>query len=647
MNSFSQTKELLMSKTTQSFNAEIKQLLDIVIHSLYSQKEIFLRELISNASDAIDKLKYQSLTDASLLSAATPLEIRLKPDPAQHTLQILDNGIGMTPDEVTNFIGTIAKSGTKAFAQMNQEMKSKPELIGQFGVGFYSAFMVSEKVTLHTQKAGSNVGTIWESTGDGTYTIETAPRAEGHGTTITLHLKKAAEAQNEEESSEKMQDFTDTWTLKSLVKKYSDFVAWPIKMNVETKKENETLVEDQVLNSQKALWLRPPAEIKPEEYNEFYHHLTHDWQPPVKQLHFKAEGTTEFNALIYFPSKKPFNYQMKDYEFGLSLYIKRVFIMENCKDLLPSYLRFVKGLVDSSDLSLNVSRELLQQDRLVTLIRKNIISKILGSLKDWLNKDRKTYETFWGEFGMTLKEGIPTDSTQIEKIQDLLLFKSNHSAALTTLDEYVARMKPEQKDIYYIAGERQEAIENSPYLEKLKEKNYEVLFLTDAVDEWLTQSLPQFKQKNLVSVTKENLNLDTEEEKKEKETVKKVQVERFGSLLEKMKANLSESVKDVVISDRLTETPVCLVSAENEMSANMQKILSQMGEGYGKDSKRILEINPNHLIFDAMLNANEDQVKNWSEILYNQALLAEGNSIANPVRYSKLIADLMIQSNKH
>lgn len=636
-----------MSKTTQSFNAEIKQLLDIVIHSLYSQKEIFIRELISNASDAIDKLKFESLTNASLTKDTSNLEIRLVPDPANHTLQIIDNGIGMAPEEVTQFIGTIAKSGTKAFAQMNQEMKTKPELIGQFGVGFYSAFMVSEKVTLHTQKAGTTVGTIWESNGDGTYSIENLERPEGHGTTITLSLKKFEDKVNEDGSTEKAQDFTDTWTLKSLVKKYSDFIAWPIKMNVEVKKENETTVEDQALNSQKALWLRPAAEITTEEHNEFYQHLTHDWQVPAKHIHFKAEGTTEFISLIYIPAKKPFNYQMKEYEFGLNLYIKRVFIMENCKDLLPPYLRFVKGLVDSSDLSLNVSRELLQQDRLVTQIRKNIVAKILSTLKDWLTKDRKEYEAFWSEFGTTLKEGIPTDSSQIEKIQDLLLLRSTHSAELTTLDEYVSRMKPEQKDIYFIAGERLEAIEHSPFLEKLKEKNYEVILLTDAVDEWLTQSLRQFKQKNLVSITKEGLELDNEEEKKQKETVKKVQIERFGSLMEKMKSNLSENVKDVVISDRLTETPVCLVSAENDMSANMQKILSKMGEGFDKESKRILEINPNHLIFEAMLTANDDQVKNWSEILYNQALLTEGNSIPNPVRYSKLIADLMIESNKH
>lgn len=633
-----------MSKTTQSFNAEIKQLLDIVIHSLYSQKEIFIRELISNASDAIDKLKFESLTNSALLADSQKLEIWLKPDVANHSLQISDSGIGMTPDEVTQFIGTIAKSGTKAFSQLNQEMKSKPELIGQFGVGFYSAFMVAEKVTLHTQKAGTTEGTVWESNGDGTYTIESSPRPEGCGTTITLKLKKLEDTKNEDGSTEKAQDFTDTWTLKSLVKKYSDFVAWPIKMNVETKKENETLVEEQTLNSQKALWLRPAAEVTTEEYNEFYQHLTHDWQPSAKHVHYKAEGTTEFTSLIYFPAKKPWNYQMKEYEFGLNLYIKRVFIMENCKDLLPPYLRFVKGLVDSSDLSLNVSRELLQQDRLVTQIRKNIIAKIFSTLKDWLNKDRKSYEDFWIEFGTTLKEGIPTDRAQTEKIQDLLLFKSTFSNELTTLDEYVTRMKPAQKDIYFIAGEKLEAIQNSPYLEKLKEKNYEVLLLTDMVDEWLTQSLTQFKEKNLVSITKAGLELDTDDEKKQKETIKKAQIERFGTLMEKIKTNLTENVKDVVISDRLTETPVCLVSAEHDMSANMQKILSKMGEGQNQESKRILEINPNHQIFEAMMGANDEQVKNWSEILYNQALLSEGNALPNPARFTKLISDLMIQS---
>ncbi len=650
------THENTSKKTTQSFNAEIKQLLDIVINSLYSQKEIFIRELISNASDAIDKLKFASLTNTSLIPNNQKLEIRIVPNKEQHTLQIIDNGIGMNFDEVTQFIGTIAKSGTKAFAQMNKEMKTKPELIGQFGVGFYSAFMVADTVTLHTQKAGTTEGTVWESSGDGTYTTESQVRPEGFGTTITLKLKKQPASENESVNSagnkaDDFQDFADEWTLKSLIKKYSDFIAWPIKMHItktkknETTSENETVVDDETLNSQKALWLRPAAEVKPEEYSEFYQHLTHDWQPAAKHVHFKAEGATEFTSLFYIPSKKPWNYQMKDYEFGLNLYIKRVFIMENCKDLLPPYLRFVKGLVDSNDLSLNVSRELLQQDRLVTVIRKNIVAKVFSTLKDWLNKDRAEYEKFWIEFGTTIKEGIPTDPAQLEKIQDLLLFRSTASDKLVTLEDYVARMATTQNDIYFITGERLETVQQSPYLEMLKQKKFEVLFLTDAVDEWVTQGLTEYKGKKLVSVTKEGLNLDSADESKEKETVKKAQTERFTPLMEKMKAHLSEFVKDVVISDRLTETSACLVNGQNDMSANMQKILSQMGESSPRgEIKRILEINPNHLIFEAMMTADDERIKNWSEILFNQALLAEGNSVPNPVRFSKLIADLMIGS---
>lgn len=632
-----------MSKVTQAFNAEIKQLLDIVIHSLYSQKEIFLRELISNASDAIDKLKFESLTKPELLAENSNFEIRLEADKANKILKISDNGIGMNADDVKQFIGTIAKSGTKAYAQMNKDLATKPELIGQFGVGFYSAFMVADKVTLHTQKAGTNEGTIWESNGDGQYSLETVARPEGRGTTITLHLKKFDDLKHEDGSTEPAQDFTDAWTLKSVVKKYSDFISWPIKMKVERKKDNETTYEDEVLNSQKALWLRSPSELKAEEYDDFYQHLTHDWNKPAKHVHYKAEGVTEFTSLLYFPSQKPWNYNMKEYEFGLSLYIRRVFIMDNTKDLLPGYLRFVKGLVDSSDLSLNVSRELLQQDRLVSQIRKNIVGKILATLKDWVHKDRANYENFWLEFGSTLKEGIATDHANKEKIQDVLLFKSTQSDAWTTLDEYFLRMKPEQKDIYYIAGEKLEQIQNSPYLEKLKQKGFEVLLLTEAIDEWVTQGITEYKTKKLVSITQEGLDLDTAEEKKQKEEVKKAQLERFKSVIDKMKLSLSEYVKDVVVSDRLTETPVCLVSAQNEMSANMQKILSKM-EGYNKSaSKRILELNLGHGIFEQMMNLSDEQINTWSEILYSQALLAEGSALPNPARYSKLISELMLK----
>lgn len=631
-----------MSKVTQSFNAEIKQLLDIVIHSLYSQREIFVRELISNASDAIDKLKFESLTNAQLLeSGSADFEIRLEPNKDQQTLKITDNGIGMTAEEVQQFIGTIAKSGTKSFASLNKEMASKPELIGQFGVGFYSSFMVASKVTLHTQKAGSTEGTVWESTGDGSYTIESTPRAEGRGTTITLHLKKLEATQHDDGSTEPAQDFTDEWTLKSLVKKYSDFIAWPIKMKSEKKKENETVVQDETLNSQKALWLRPPSEIKSEEHQEFYQHLTHDWNKVAKHVHYKAEGTQEFTALLYFPSQKPYNYTMKEYEYGLNLYIKRVFIMDSCKELLPPYLRFVRGLVDSNDLALNVSRELLQQDRMVSLIRKNIVSKVFSTLKDWLKTERASYEAFFKEFGATLKEGIPTDPSSKEKLQDLLLFKSTLSDQWTSFDEYVARMPANQKDIYYIAGERLEQIKNSPYLEKLKLKGFEVLLMNEAIDEWVLKGLVEFKGKKIVSVTEEGLDLDSAEEKKQIEETQKAQKERFSGLIDKIKLSLSEHVKDVVVSNRLTETPVCLVSGEHELSANMQKIMARV-EGVEKASKRILELNLSHKLFEQMMTLSDEQIANWSEILFNQALLAEGSALPNPNRYTKLISDLMV-----
>lgn len=632
-----------MAKQTQSFNAEIKQLLDIVIHSLYSHKEIFLRELISNASDAIDKLKFESLTNSSLLPANHEFEIRLTPDSKTNTLKITDTGIGMSPEDVTSFIGTIAKSGTKAFSQLkSQDLKNRPDLIGQFGVGFYSAFMVADKVTLHTQKAGSSVGTLWESVGDGSYTIDEVPRPEGIGTTIILHLKTNDESSKTEEATDKApQNFADVWTLKSLIKKYSDFIAWPIKMQTAGETETETEIKDETLNSMKALWLRPPAEVTTEEYKEFYQHLTHDWNEPLKHVHYRAEGSMEFTGLFYIPSKKPWNYQTKDYEFGLNLYIKRVFIMENCKELMPPWLRFVKGMVDSSDLSLNVSREILQQDRQVIMMRKNLVNKVLSTLKDLLGKDRTQFEQFFNEFGTTLKEGVPMEPTLKEKISDILLFKSSFSDKFTTLEEYIGRMKEGQKEIYFITGERLEAVKNSPYLEKLQEKGLEVIFLTDPVDEWLTQELREYKTKPLRSITKEGLDLDSEEEKKQKAEEKISLEERFKPLVENMKTWLNADVKDVVFSDRLTKTAVCLVGEDQGMSAHMEKLLSQMGESAPK-TKRILEINAKHPLFSVMASANEEQQKSWAEILFNQALLTEGSPLPDPVRFSNLIADLMI-----
>lgn len=624
-----------MAKQVQSFNAEIKQLLDIVIHSLYSHKEIFLRELISNGSDAIDKLKFQSLTHPSLLPDDWQPALRLEPNKENHTLKIIDNGIGMTQEEVTQFIGTIARSGAKAFAQMNEEMKHKPELIGQFGVGFYSAFMVADKVTLHTQKAGTNEGTVWESNGDGTYSIDSVPRPDGTGTTITLHLKKF-------QTEDEVQDFTDTWVLKSLVKKYSDFIAHPIKMKGEK--------DDEILNSQKAIWLKSPSEVTVEEYKEFYQHLSHDWNEPLKTVHYKAEGTMEFNALMYIPGKKPFNFNNQDAAFGLSLYIKRVFIMADCKELIPTYLRFVKGLVDSSDLSLNVSREILQQDRQVTQIRKNVTTKILGSLKDLLSKERTAYENFWNEFGATLKEGIPSDTTNKDKLQDLTLFHSTSSDKMTTLEEYVGRMKEGQKDIYYITGDSLTQVSHSPYLEKLKEKGYEVLLLVDAVDEWVVEAVKEYKDKKLQSIMREGLDIDSESEKKQKEEELKQAETVLRPIMDTMKKTLENEVKDVVLSERLTNTPVCLVSATQDPSAHMQKLMSQMGREYNNPVKRIMEINPKHPLFEKMLKATPEQQTKWAEILFAQALLNEGSNIPDPVKFSQQIAELMVQaadSTKH
>jgi molecular chaperone HtpG len=615
-------------KQTQTFQAEIKKLLDLMIHSLYSHKEIFLRELISNASDAMDKRKFLSLTDENALPTGCELEIELETNTEQKILKIKDNGIGMTYEETEKFLGTIAHSGTKELLQHIQEAKDRPELIGQFGVGFYSSFMVGKKVSVHTQKAGSTEAVLWESEGDGTYTIDRIPRAEGVGTTITLQLKDF-----EEEDQEK--DYTAFWTLKGLVKKYSDFIRYPIKMKND-KGDFETL------NSQKALWLKSPSEVKEEEYSEFYQQLSHDWQNPAKTIHFKAEGTMEFQSLLYIPSHQPWNYYSKDIEWGPNLYIKRVFIMNNCEDLLPRNLRFVKGIVDSADLSLNISREMLQKDRRVISIKKSLVNKVFNTLKEWQGQDRKSYTTFWNNFGSTLKEGLIEDASQKEKVQDLILFPSTHSEEPTTLKEYVARKKEDQKAIYYLAGDKLELLQKSPYLEKLKSKGIEVLFCVDPVDEWVMPQLEQYEDLKLVSLTKGDLNLDTEEEKKEKENLQG----QFKPLLEAIKGFLDTEVKDVRISERLTSSAACLVSGETDPSAHMQKLLEKMGQGNlgNADNKRILEINPNHPIFAKMSTSNTETQKKWSEILYCQALLFEGSPLPNPQKFSEHINDLMIQA---
>ena len=622
-------------KQTQTFNAEIKKLLDLMIHSLYSHKEIFLRELVSNASDALDKLRFESLTKPELLNKDHVFQIRLVPDKEAKTLKIQDSGVGMSKEEVVEYIGTIARSGTQSYQKISQELKDKPELIGQFGVGFYSSFMVADRVTLHTQKAGLNNGVVWESSGDGTYTIDEVPRPEGTGTTITLHLKEFTEEDN-------VSDFTDDWTLRSLVKKYSDFISHPIMMKTKTKDAEE----DQTLNSMKALWLRPSAEIKPDEYNEFYKHLSHDWVDPLKTIHYKAEGTMEFTCLLYVPSKKPYNFQSRDTDYGLSLYVKRVFIMSDCKDLIPTHLRFVKGLVDSSDLSLNVSREILQQDRQVQMIKKNVVNKIYAILKDLLAQSRSDYEGFWKEFGSTLKEGIATDSTAKEKIQDMLLFHSSTQDSLTTMDEYIARMKPEQKEIFFITGESLSQVKNTPYMEKLNEKGFEVLLCVDPVDEWVMSALTTYKDKKVQSITRDDLNLDSEEDKKIRDEENKSLKERFMPLIDIMKNTLNENIKDVVVSDRLSTSAAVLVNSANDPSANMERLMNRIGgDMQAPKSKRILELNLKHPLYDAMVAKPEAEQRTWSEILYNQALLNEGSELPDPGKFTKQISDLMARLN--
>lgn len=635
-----------MAKETKAFQAEVKEILDLMVHSIYSQKEIFLRELISNSSDALDRLRFEELSNNELKTSGAEKHIRLIPNKSEKTLTILDNGIGMSSEDIIENLGTIARSGTKQFLKAAKEIKNTPELIGQFGVGFYSSFMVADKVSVHSQKATGEEGILWESTGDGTYSIDSKVRPEGNGTTIVLHLKKP------DDKEENPQDFTDIWTLKSIVKKYSDFIEFPIQMNVEKEEpeldgegkpiegKTKKIIEDEVLNSRKAIWLRSSSEIKPEEYSQFYKHLSHDWTDPEEVIHYKAEGTQEFSALMFIPSKIPFDYNQRETKIGLNLYVKKIFIMENCEDLLPTFLRFVKGIVDSSDLPLNVSREILQKDHQIQLIRKGLVSKILKHLQSLLSKNRTQYEKIWNNFGATLKEGVAQDTANKSKIEDLLLFKSNKQDHLTSLKEYISRMKSDQKEIYYISGESLEILKDSPYLEKLNKKDLEVLFLTDPVDEWVSNSINEYDSKKLISITSEDLNIDTEEEKKKNEEELKSKAEQLKPLTESIKVALDEFVKEVKVSDRLVDTPVCLVSSQQDPSARMERIMESMGQALPK-SKRILEINPNHPVIEKMSTFESSTQKEWAEILFNQALLNEGSPIKDPMKFSKQISGLM------
>lgn len=644
-----------MSKATKQFQTEVTQLLDLVIHSLYSNRDIFLRELISNASDAIDKARFEAQSNEAILEGNSDWKIKLIPDKDAGTLTIRDNGIGMSMAEVEENIGTIAKSGTKSFVQAMKDAAAadQPELIGQFGVGFYASFMVADKVILTTRRAGDPAhATRWESSGDGSYTIEDSTKAE-RGTEIVLHLK------------EEFKEYLDEWKIRSIVKKYSDFIQYPVCMDItrtETPKgvDGEEIegagtiekTEEQTLNSMKAIWARPKSEVTEEEYKEFYKHVSHDFEVPFKTIHFAAEGTSEFKALLYLPGKKPFDLFMAERKRGVQLYVKRVFITEKCDALLPDYLRFVRGVVDSADLPLNVSREILQEDVQIKRIQKSLVGKVLSTLSEIKEKEYDDYLKFWTEFGPVLKEGLHFDYANKEKLQELLLFQSTGTEAgkYVSLKEYVARMPEAQKEIYYITGEDREALEQSPLLEAFRAKGFEVLFLTDPVDEWVVQSLHEYNEKKLKAVDRGDVDLDSEEEKKEKEKKQEEAKKEFGSLIEFIKNRLESKVKEVRFSNRLTDSACCLVADDYGMNANMERIMKAMNQAV-PESKRVLELNPDHPILKVMGDMHKTSpddacLQDYADLLYDQALLTEGSPIKDPLKFTRLVSELMVKAAK-
>ncbi|UFS69609.1 molecular chaperone HtpG [Geomonas sp. RF6] len=644
-----------MGKTVKKFETEVQQLLDLVIHSLYSNKDIFLRELISNASDAIDKLRFESHSNMELLEGNAEWKIKLHVDKAAGTLTVTDNGIGMSMDEVADNIGTIAKSGTRNFlaALKEKSLADSPELIGQFGVGFYASFMVADKVTLITRKAGEKeFGTLWESTGDGSYSIEECTK-ETRGTEITLHLK------------EEMKEYLEEWRLRSIVKKYSDYVQYPIVMDItrteQVKGADGEVIEgggtidkttEETLNSMKAIWTRPKSEITEEEYEEFYKHISHDYDKPLRTIHYSAEGVSEFKSIVYIPSHKPFDLFLRDHKKGVHLYVKRVYITDNCEALLPDYLRFIKGVVDSSDLPLNVSREILQEDVQIKRIQKSLVSKILSTLAEMKEKEPEDYLKFYAEFGVVLKEGVHFDHANREKIQDLLLYESSktENGKYVSLKEYVERMPEGQKEIYFITGMSRAAVENSPYMEVFRKKDYEVLYMTDPVDEWVVQALHSYNEKHLKAIDRGDLELETEEEKKAHEAKKEEAQKEYGSIISFIQDTLKDQVKEVRLSSRLTDSACCLVADEMGLNANMEKILKAMNQDV-PEAKRILELNPDHPIMQVMTsmferNKEDAKLKDYSELLLDQALLTEGSPIKDPLRFAKLVSELMVASGK-
>jgi molecular chaperone HtpG len=617
-----------MAETAEKFEfqAEVKQVLDIVIHSLYEKREVFLRELISNASDALDKRRFAALTDSSLGSGTEEYALTLEPDSEKRTLTIRDNGIGMSREDLVSSLGTIAKSGTQEFLRAVRAAKGKeasPELIGQFGVGFYSAFMAADTVTVTTRKAGEDKGWIWRSQAEGSFTIEEASGTVPTGTAIALSLKKKEEVEA---------DFTDPAALRAVVKRYSDYITFPVMLSG----------EEEPLNSRKAVWTKPAKEISDEEHKEFYKHLTHDWTDPHSWLRFSTEGASlGYDALLYVPSKAGMDMLQPERRGGVHLFVKRVLIQEDCKELTPDYLRFVRGVVDCPDIALNISRETMQHDRRIVAIRERVVKKVFDHLEEIKRDDAERYEAFWNEFGRVLKEGLYVGDDTADRIKKLMLFETTWTEAgkRTSFADYVSRMPEEQKDVYFLTGESRSALEASPHLEALRAKGFEVILFTDPVDEVVVDRITEFEGKALRSALRGDLGLEAGKEEREKKQ------KELKPLLESLKESLSEWVEEVRFSDRLTESAVCLVAGSDGMSARLEKMLKAHQQD-APASKRVLELNPKHPVVERLRALHEQDPKSsklgdYAYLLYGQGALTEGTPLPDPARYAKLVAELM------
>jgi len=620
---------------TRGFETEVNQLLDLMIHSLYSNKDIFLRELISNASDACDKLRFTAVSDAGLYEDDIELKIKLSYDKDNRTITITDNGIGMNRDEVIEHIGTIAKSGTKSFLEsITGDQKNDANLIGQFGVGFYSSFIVAEEVTLRTRKAGEahDQGVEWVSAGKGEYSISSIEKPK-RGTEITLKLREGED------------DFLNDWKLRSIITSYSDHIDFPVVMDktIEPEEEGgETVIEEETVNQASALWTRSKGDITDDEYKEFYKHVAHDYEDPIDWSHNRVEGTTEYTSLLYIPARAPFDLYDRESKHGVKLYVQRVFIMEDAEKLMPRYLRFVRGLIDSNDLPLNVSREILQGSKVIDNIRNGSVKKVLSMLEKIAKNDPEKYQKFWTEFGKVLKEGPAEDFANKEKIARLMRFATTNTGdeeQTVSLDDYIGRMQEGQDKIYYIAADSHSAAKNSPHLEIFKKKGIEVLLLSDRVDEWLTSHLNEFDGKKIQSVAKGELDLGKDEES-EKELEEKARSSK--KLIDRMKKALDEKVEDVRVTNRLTDSPACIVLNEQDMAMHMQRILKEAGHAM-PSSKPILEINPDHPIVKK-LDAEKSKKKfaDWSDILFDQALLAEGGQLEDPASFVAKLNEMLV-----